>query len=191
MRRKIVAIVGDAKIEPNSLKYKMAFEAAKALVDHGYRVQSGGLYGVMEAAFKGAHASKNYKEGDTIAILPGFDCTAANDYADIAIPTGLDLYRNVIVAGASAVVAIGGGGGTLTEIGNAWSLKRLVLAFKNVDGWSAKVADTRLDGRIRYPEIAGDRIYGVENAEDMVKIIDENIERYNIHYAGIPATDKV
>ncbi len=190
MRRKIVAIVGDALIDPNGLKAKMAFEAAKALVDNGYRVQSGGLRGVMEAAFKGAHASANYKEGDTIAILPSFNVSDANDYADIVIPTGLDLYRNVIVAGASAVVAIGGGAGTLTEIGNAWALKRLIVSFNNVDGWSAKIADTKMDGRVRYTDIPEDKVYGVDNAEDMIKIINANIDRYDMNYVGIRATDK-
>lgn len=189
MRRKIVAIVGDARIDPNGIKYKMAFEAAKALIDHGYRIQSGGLYGVMEAAFKGAHASEKYKEGDTVAILPGFDSDFANEYADIAIPTGLDVFRNVVVANASAVVAIGGGSGTLSEISNAWALKRMVLAFNNVEGWSAKVADTRLDARVRYPDIPDDRVYGVDNAEDMIKLIDERIEKYNLSHTGIPARD--
>ena len=186
MRRKIVAIVGDAFIDPDGMKYKMAYEAGKTLVDHGYRIQCGGLKGVMEAACKGAHASEKYREGDTIAIVPGFDPNAANEYADIVIPTGLDLYRNVIVANASAVVAIGGGGGTLSEISNAWALKHLLIAFNNVEGWSAKIADTRLDQRIRYENIPDDRIYGVSTAEEMIKIIDEKIDLYNAAHKGIP-----
>lgn len=189
MRRKIVAIVGDARIEPGSLKYKMAFEAGKALVDHGYRVQSGGLFGVMEAAFAGAHASEKYKEGDTVAILPGFDCNVTNDYADIAIPTGLDVYRNVIVANASAVVAVGGGGGTLSEISNAWALKRMLVAFDNVEGWSSELANRRLDQRVRYENIPDDRIYGVSSAEEMIKLIDERIGLYNQSHTGIPTKD--
>ena len=47
--KKIVAVVGDGKIEKESLKYKLAFEMGKALIDSGYRVQSGGLGGIMEA----------------------------------------------------------------------------------------------------------------------------------------------
>ena len=43
------------------------------------------------------------------------------------------------------VIAVGGGAGTLSEIALAWSLKRLILAYKNVEGWSGKVADTRMD----------------------------------------------
>ena len=66
--RKIVAVIGDAVIEKGGDKYKLAFETGKMLVDNGFRVQSGGLGGVMEAAFMGARSSKNYKEGDTIQI---------------------------------------------------------------------------------------------------------------------------
>lgn len=45
----------------DSLKYKLAFETGKALIDSGYRVQSGGLGGIMEAVFQGAKSSENIK----------------------------------------------------------------------------------------------------------------------------------
>ena len=41
---------------------------------------------------------KKSGDGDTIAILPGFDPKPAIGHADIIIPTGLDLLRNGIVA---------------------------------------------------------------------------------------------
>ena len=185
MRRKIVAVIGDAVIEKDGLKYKMAYEMGKALVDNGYRVQSGGMMGVMEAVFAGAKASKNYKEGDTIAIVPSFDVNRVNEYADISIPTGLDILRNGIVAGASAVVAVGGGAGTLSELAFSWTLFKLVIAFNNVDGWSSKLADTRVDNRIRYENILDDRVYGVSSAEEAIKIINERLPLYNKHHQGI------
>ena len=100
---------------------------------------------------------------DRIIFLTG----EINDVsADIVIATGLDIYRNVIVANSDAVIAVGGGAGTLAEMSNAWPLKRLMIAFSNVDGWSGKVADTRLDHRIRYPEIEEDRVFGVTSADE-------------------------
>ena len=69
--RKIVAVIGDAKIDRPSHKFDVAFETGKLLVDNGFRVQSGGHGGVMAAAFEGAHSSAQYREGDTIAIPPG------------------------------------------------------------------------------------------------------------------------
>lgn len=181
--RKIVAVVGDACIEKNSIKFKMAFETGKMLVDNGYRVQSGGMGGVMEAAFMGARSSEKYREGDTVALLPSFDATTVNGYADIVIPTGLDVMRNALVANASAVIAVGGGAGTLSEIAFAWSLKRLILAFSNVDGWSAKVADTCMDERKRYP--FEDKVFGVSSAEQAAKIINEKIALYTEYHQGI------
>lgn len=185
MRRKIVAVIGDAVIEKGGLKYELAFNTGKALVDAGYRIQSGGLGGVMEAAFQGAHASENYREGDTVALVPSFDATIANPYADIVIPTGLDVMRNAVVANASAVIAVGGGAGTLSEMAFSWSLFRMVLAFENVEGWSAEMAGKRMDARIRYPEIEDDRVYGVKSAEEAVKLINERIDRYNRYHSGI------
>jgi len=182
--RKIVAVVGDAVIEKNGLKFKLAYETGKMLVDNGYRVQSGGMGGVMEAAFMGARASAKYKEGDTIALLPSFDVNIVNAYADVVIPTGLDMLRNALVANASAVIAVGGGAGTLSEIALAWSLKRLILAYSNADGWSGKVANTRMDERLRYP-FEDDKVFGVTNADEAAKILNEKINLYNAYHKGI------
>lgn len=184
--KKIIAIVGDAKIEEGGLKYQMAYETGKALVEAGFRIQSGGLRGVMEAAFKGAHDAKNYTDGSTIAIIPSFNPSDANKYADIAIGTGLDVFRNVIVANASAVIAIGGGAGTLSEISNAWALKRMVIAFNNVDGWSQKLAGTRLDCRERCKDIPDDKVYSVSSAKEVLNLLNERLDKYDSFHTSIP-----
>lgn len=182
--RKIVAVIGDAKVEKDSLKYKTAFMTGKLLVDNGYRVQSGGHSGVMEAAFAGAHASEKYREGDTVAILPTWDANVANPYADIAIPTGLDVYRNAIVANASAVIAVGGGAGTLSEMAFAWSLKRLVIAFDCVEGWSKKLAGMKLDDKFRY-DLPDDRVFAASTPEEAISILNEKINLYTTYHGGI------
>lgn len=190
-RRKIVAVVGDAKIEKGGLKYNLAFETGKALIDAGYRVQTGGLGGVMEAVCAGAKSSKNHKDGDIIALVPSFDVGEVNDYADIVIPTGLDVMRNALVANASAVVAIGGGAGTLTEMAFAWTFSRLVIGYENVGGWSAKLAGTKIDERDRYMEIEGDMVYPVKAPDEVVKILNENIEKYYKRHKGIVFADGI
>lgn len=183
--RKIVAVIGDSNISNDELKQHLAYETGKILVDNGYRIVSGGLGGVMEAAFRGAHDSSKYREGDTIGILPMFTPLDANKYADIVIPTGLDLYRNVIIANsASAVVAIGGGGGTMAEIVNAWSLHRLIIAYSNVVGWSAKVANTKIDHRIRYKDW-DDKIFGVTEPEQVIECINKYMSKYTTYHKGI------
>lgn len=184
-RRKIVSVIGNHNIEKDGVRYKLAFEMGKALVDNGYRVQSGGLEGVMSAVMAGAKASKKYKEGDTIALVPSFDTETANEYADIVIPTGLDVMRNAIVANAYAVIGVGGGAGTLCEYAFAWTFNRLMIAFKNSGGWSEKLADKKLADDNRYPEIPDDRVYGVTTAEEAIRILNENVDKYTSRHEGI------
>src|SRR5580693_2769633 len=67
----------------------------------------------MEAACHGADAAG----GMTVGLLPGTDRAAANDYLQIALPTGLGELRNgLIIRAADAVIAVGGAYGTLSEI---------------------------------------------------------------------------
>ena len=184
-RRKIVAVIGNKKIDKDGIRYKLAFALGKALVDNGYRVQTGGLRGVMEAVMAGAKSSEHYQDGDTIALVPSFDSETANEYADIVIPTGLDMMRNALVANAYAVIGVGGGAGTLCEYAFAWSLKRLIIAFENSGGWSEKLAGTKLDDVNRYPDIPEDKVYSVTTVEEAVKILNENIDRYTARHQGI------
>lgn len=184
-RKRIVSVIGNHNIEKDGIRYKLAFEMGKALVDNGYRVQSGGLHGVMEAVMAGARSSKNYKEGDTIALVPSFDTETANEYADIVIPTGLDVMRNAMVANAYAVIGVGGGAGTLCEYAFAWTFDRLIIAFKNSGGWSEKLADTKLADDNRYPDIPDDRVYGVTSAEEAIAILNENVDKYTRRHAYI------
>ena len=71
--KKIIAVCGNASCPEGTINYELAYSAGKAIIDHGYRLQCGGLRGVMLAACKGARSSKNYKEGDIIGIIPSFD----------------------------------------------------------------------------------------------------------------------
>ena len=184
-RRKIVSVIGNRSIEKDGIRYKMAFELGKALIDNGYRVQSGGLRGVMEAVMAGARSSKHYKEGDTIALVPSFNTETANEHADVVIPTGLDVMRNAMVANAYAVIGIGGGAGTLCEYSFAWTFNRLIIAFENTGGWSEKLAGIRLDDTVRYPNIPDDKVYGVTTVEDALKILNEKIDVYNSRHQYI------
>jgi len=183
--RKIIAIIGNSKAPEGSKNYEIAFMLGKLIIDNGYRLQCGGLNGVMGAACKGAHTSNKYVEGDVIGILPGFNVNEANPFIDIPIATGLDLYRNVIVANANAVIAVGGAAGTLSEIANAWALKKLIVALASSEGWAEKVAGKPLDDKIRYKDIPDDRIYSADNPEEALMIINQNLSRYEGAYTRI------
>ncbi len=77
----------------------------------------------MEAVCRGARDGRESTAspgagGHTIGILPGERRAAANEYVDTAIATGLGHARNAaVVMNGDAVIAIDGGGGTLSELG--------------------------------------------------------------------------
>ncbi len=108
----------------SAAELEAAEEAGAAIAEAGAILLSGGLGGVMEAACRGARS----KLGMTVGLLPGDDREDANGWVLHAIPTGLGEGRNALVArSADALVAIGGGWGTLTEIGFAARLGRPVI----------------------------------------------------------------
>ena len=89
----------------------------------------GGLGGVMEAACRGAKKAG----GLTVGILPGTDRAAANAFVDVAVPTGLGEARNaLVVRAADALIAVGVGYGTLSEIALALKAGKRVVGL---DSW--------------------------------------------------------
>ena len=90
----------------------------------------GGLGGVMEAACRGAKGGG----GTTVGILPGADRGEANEFVDVAIPTGLGEARNaLVVRAAEALIAVGGGYGTLSEIALALKAGKRVVGLGSWD----------------------------------------------------------
>ncbi|OFW72264.1 MAG: hypothetical protein A2Y55_07050 [Actinobacteria bacterium RBG_16_68_12] len=104
-----------------------AEEVGRLLAERGCTVVTGGLDEVMAAAHRGAQAAG----GATIAILPGEERGAANKWADHVVATGIGHARNLAVAASGdAVIAVGGGWGTLSEIAFARRLGRPVVALE-------------------------------------------------------------
>ena len=84
----------------------------------------------MEAACRGAKEAG----ATTVGILPGTDRAAANPYVDVAVPTGLGEARNaLVVRAADALVAVGGGYGTLSEIALALKAGKRVVGLGTWD----------------------------------------------------------
>ncbi len=85
----------------------------------GATLYCGGLGGVMLAAARGARA----EGGVTIGILPGSSALDANPFITHPIVTGMGQARNVILVGScDAIIAVGGGYGTLSEVAVARKL---------------------------------------------------------------------
>ncbi|MBP5475701.1 MAG: acyl-CoA synthetase, partial [Methanomicrobium sp.] len=96
----------------------------------------------------------------------------------------LDMARHTIIVNSDAVVAIGGGAGTLSEIAFAWQLYRLIIGYR-IGGWSGKLADTRIDWRVRYPDIPDDRVYGVDSVDEVTEHLNRLLPLYNIRHKSI------
>jgi hypothetical protein len=120
---------------------KLAETVGALLAERGATIVCGGLGGVMEAVCRGAKS----KGGLTIGILPGADASTANPWIDIPIPTGMGEARNAVVArSAQALIAIGGGYGTLSEIAYALKSSIPIIGFNT---WSLS-RNGRQDGSI-------------------------------------------
>jgi uncharacterized protein (TIGR00725 family) len=125
---------------------RQAEHLGRRLAEAGAVVVCGGGGGVMEGVCRGAQAAG----GITVGLLPGLDRGEGNPHLTVSVPTGLGQGRNLLLVRSSdALVAVGGGFGTLSEIGLAlrtgtpvvglatWSLHldaRPVEAFPVADG---------------------------------------------------------
>ena len=127
-------------------------EVGRLLAEAGAVVVCGGLGGVMEAVCRGARSVG----GMTVGILPGRDRRDANQYVQVAVPTGLGEGRNaLVVRAADVLVAVGGGYGTLSEIALALRADKPVVG---IGTWEL--------AREGEPDFA---VVRVESAEDAVR----------------------
>jgi uncharacterized protein (TIGR00725 family) len=131
----LVAGTGEATPELAST----AEELGRALAERGAIVVCGGLGGVMEAACRGARAAG----GLTVGILPGRDRADANPHLTVAIPTGIGELRNgLLVRAADAVIALGGGYGTLSEVALALKAGKPVIGLGTWEIDGVRAADS-------------------------------------------------
>lgn len=123
-----VAVCGASDARPD--QREMAREVGRRLAEAGAIILCGGLGGVMEAVAEGAAEAG----GTVVGILPGADRAAANPHLTLVIATGLGEARNaVLTTAADAVIAIGGGWGTLSEIALARKRDRPVIGLASWD----------------------------------------------------------
>jgi uncharacterized protein (TIGR00725 family) len=112
--------VGDAAL------LRDAETVGRELGKAGAVVVCGGLGGVMEAACRGARGAG----GVTVGLLPGLEREGGNPHLSVAIPTGMGELRNgLIVRACDALIAVGGGFGTLSEIALALKVGRPVVGL--------------------------------------------------------------
>ena len=165
MSSRIISVIGGAESGPEILK--LAEDIGAEVAKRGVALACGGLFGVMEAACKGAKKHN----GVTIGILPTDSKIDANKYVDYALPTGLGYARNFLVAKAGdAVIAIDGSAGTLSEIAIAWFSDKPIVALASSGGWAAKLAGSQLDNR------RNDVVHSASTPQEALDIIFKELD---------------
>jgi uncharacterized protein (TIGR00725 family) len=131
--RIVIGVMGPAACDSQTAE--LARAVGRGIAEHGAVLLCGGRGGVMEAAAQGAHDAG----GLTLGVLPGASAreTAPNPHIDVALFTGMGESRNWInVCASDAVIAIGGGFGTLSEIAIALKAQRPVVL---VGSWRMEI----------------------------------------------------
>lgn len=106
-----VGVIGPR--EPTEQQVATALAVGSGLAGLGLMVLCGGREGVMEAVCRGVRDAG----GLSIGLLPDEHWGAANPHVGVPIATGIGVARNAVIARASlALIAVGGGMGTLSEI---------------------------------------------------------------------------
>ncbi len=166
--RTLVGVIGASDADQSTVREAYALGRETAL--RGYALICGGLGGVMEAACRGAREAS--EEALVVGVLPGYRKEEANPYVNLVITTGMGHARNIVVASsADAVVAVGGGSGTLSEIAFAWMLGKPVVVIEGLPGVSSGLAGGTLDHR------RGDRIQGAHDAARALDLVRKLLEK--------------
>ena len=132
-----MGVAGASRPEPPLLD--QAEVLGRRLGEAGAVVVCGGGPGVMEAVCRGAQSVG----GTTIGLLPGLDRADGNPYLTVSIPTGLGQGRNLLLVRSSdAVIAVGGGFGTLSEIALALRTGTPVIGLAT---WSLQLDSRQVD----------------------------------------------
>ncbi len=151
-----VCVPGEASDE----ELLLAGAIGRLVAERGCTLVCGGLGGAMAAVCRGAQEAG----GVTIGIIPGYDDRAANPWVEHVICTGLGQARNALVAATGqALIAVGGGWGTLSEIALGLRLGRPIVLL---GGWADLLSSEEIRARLGNLEGA---IVSAETPEDAVE----------------------
>jgi hypothetical protein len=132
-----VSVIGGSTV--TDAEYGTARDLGVELADRGHTVVCGGLGGVMEAVCRGASDAG----GETIGVLPTDRVADANPYVTTPLATGLGHARNaLVVMNGDAVIAVDGGGGTLSEIGYGHVYDRPIAGLGTHDAPGVEPCET-------------------------------------------------
>ena len=121
-QKPVAVVFGSNSPKDGDRDYAEARQLGDALARAGYVVATGGYFGTMEAASRGAKEAGGYVVGVTTSI---FDAVRLhpNAYLDeeIKLPTLFERLHHLVTM-ADVWIALPGGIGTLSEVALTWSL---------------------------------------------------------------------
>jgi uncharacterized protein (TIGR00725 family) len=159
--KKVVAVCGSDGDDGDLSDYALetAENVGKSIARRGGVLVCGGRGGIMRAACKGCKE----EDGITVGILPDSK-NEANEFVDIALPTGIGHKRNfLVVSSGDVIIAIGGRWGTLNEISFAMIFQKPVILIRGTGGCVDKIIQNNL---MQYIEST---YYIVDSAEEAVE----------------------
>ena len=137
-KQKYVGVIGSASNVPDEI-FKVAEEVGRLIAEAGCITVTGGGSGIMEAASRGAKLAG----GLVVGILPEGDREGANEYLDVAIPTGVGYaLRNITtIRSADSVIMIRGSSGTLNEVTQAYAHGKPLTVLQGTGGMADRLEE--------------------------------------------------
>lgn len=139
MKRLQIGVLGSAGPEeyryqkPDPTMLSAAEAIGRELAKRGCVIVNGGKGGIMTAVCQGARANG----GLTVAETSGIARLTANDFVDVEVVTGDLAFRgpSQLVGMSDAVIALGGGAGTLQELCVAYRMAKPIVLLPGYGGW--------------------------------------------------------
>ncbi len=139
-----IGVIGSGGDASSEAMLAAAEAIGLAIARHGATLVTGGRAGVMEAASRGARSGG----GLTVGILPSARRGDANPHVMLAIPTGLGSARALtLVRSCDAIIVVGGGAGTLVEVGLAYLESKPIVVVRQMGGLADRIEQFLLDGQ--------------------------------------------
>ena len=168
----IAVVFGSNSPQEGDLDYAAARQLGYSLAQAGYVIATGGYFGTMEAASRGAKEAGGHVIGVTTSIFDGVRLHP-NIYLDeeIKFPTLFQRLHHLVTM-ADAWVALPGGIGTLSEVALTWSLMQVGEMQRQPfvlvgDQWRKTIGEFSNDYYVRpqYREL-------LRYADDVAQVID-------------------
>ena len=171
-----VTVFGSARLKEDTPAYQQATLVSRKLADSGYSVITGGSFGIMEAANKGAQSSSKSESIGLNIDLPSE--TSGNAYLDRELKFDYFFVRKVMLVRYSlAYIIMPGGFGTLDEL---FEVLTLIQTKKTSPGAVILVGKEYWSKLFEFMEVMKE--YGTINEADMklISIVDDLDEVVNI-----------